>query len=298
MIVRRCRILLLFEELLQGRGLRGRLPGDQCHAAHRQGPRDRTLLGFRNRLRAAVTLEGHRPAGIDQTENAILLRHQRGYSEQQADPEPNPLRARPGALGRRAFARRRAIEAAQFGASHLYHVPIVGPRYSIGRNSGKTLTETRQEFKIRHPRRGCRRGPHPCAYCFAPTSTSGTFDSRVTRPLVPRPATLCRRLILRQSRAQFSSRRMRPRLITRLSRKCQIRACAAKRGLPPIPAFGIGWLYPVCLRLILRQSRAQFSSRRMRPRRITRLTPQAKPQRRKFQCRKMSSGREFQHLRN
>src|ERR1035438_9509054 len=29
----------------------------------------------------------------------------------------------------------------------------------------------------------------------------------------------------------------------------------AKRGLPPIPAFGIGWLYPVCLRLILRQSR-------------------------------------------
>src|ERR1019366_4830250 len=22
---------------------------------------------------------------------------------------------------------------------------------------------------------------------------------------------------------------------------------AAKRGLPPIPAFGIGWLYPVCL---------------------------------------------------
>ena len=21
---------------------------------------------------------------------------------------------------------------------------------------------------------------------------------------------------------------------------------AAKRGLPPIPAFGIGWLYPVC----------------------------------------------------
>jgi hypothetical protein len=23
-------------------------------------------------------------------------------------------------------------------------------------------------------------------------------------------------------------------------------ACAAKRGLPPIPAFGIGWLYPVC----------------------------------------------------
>ena len=34
-----------------------------------------------------------------------------------------------------------------------------------------------------------------------------------------------------------------------LSRKCQIRAFAAKRGLPPIPAFGIGWLYPVCLRL-------------------------------------------------
>src|ERR1035438_6871872 len=23
-------------------------------------------------------------------------------------------------------------------------------------------------------------------------------------------------------------------------------ACAAKRGLPPIPAFGIGWLYPAC----------------------------------------------------
>ena len=23
---------------------------------------------------------------------------------------------------------------------------------------------------------------------------------------------------------------------------------AAKRGLPPIPAFGIGWLYPVCPR--------------------------------------------------
>src|ERR1019366_3963887 len=118
-------------------------------------------------------------------ENAILLRHQRGYSEQQADPEPNPLRARPGALGRRAFARRRAIEAAQFGASHLNHVPIIGPRYSIGRNSGKISTETRQEFKIRHPRRGCRRGPHPCAYCFAPTSTSGAFDSRVTRPLRP-----------------------------------------------------------------------------------------------------------------
>src|ERR1039457_6331866 len=30
----------------------------------------------------------------------------------------------------------------------------------------------------------------------------------------------------------------------------------AKRGLPPIPAFGIGWLYPVSLRPILRQSRA------------------------------------------
>jgi hypothetical protein len=28
-----------------------------------------------------------------------------------------------------------------------------------------------------------------------------------------------------------------------LSRKGQIRACAAKRGLPQIPAFGIGWLY-------------------------------------------------------
>jgi hypothetical protein len=24
---------------------------------------------------------------------------------------------------------------------------------------------------------------------------------------------------------------------------------AAKRGLPPIPAFGIGWLYPVCPRV-------------------------------------------------
>ena len=48
---------------------------------------------------------------------------------------------------------------------------------------------------------------------------------------------------------------------------------AAKRGLPPIPAFGIGWLYPVCLRLILRQSRALFSSRRMRCFLITRLTP-------------------------
>src|ERR1035438_1716061 len=39
---------------------------------------------------------------------------------------------------------------------------------------------------------------------------------------------------------------------------------AAKRGLPPIPAFGIGWLYPVCLRLILRQSLAQFSFSRIR----------------------------------
>src|ERR1039457_38926 len=58
-----------------------------------------------------------------------------------------------------------------------------------------------------------------------------------------------------------------------LSRKCQIRACAAKRGLPPIPAFGIGWLYPVCLRLILRQSRTLFSSPRMRCILITRLTP-------------------------
>jgi hypothetical protein len=58
-----------------------------------------------------------------------------------------------------------------------------------------------------------------------------------------------------------------------LSRKCQIRACAAKRGLPPIPAFGIGWLSPVCLRLIFRQSRALFSFSRMRRSLITRLTP-------------------------
>src|ERR1017187_397361 len=28
---------------------------------------------------------------------------------------------------------------------------------------------------------------------------------------------------------------------------------AAKRGLPPIPAFGIGWLYPVCPRETLRR---------------------------------------------
>ena len=31
---------------------------------------------------------------------------------------------------------------------------------------------------------------------------------------------------------------------------------AAKRGLPPIPAFGIGWLYPVCPWLILRHARS------------------------------------------
>jgi hypothetical protein len=47
---------------------------------------------------------------------------------------------------------------------------------------------------------------------------------------------------------------------------------AAKRGLPPIPAFGIGWLYPVCPRLTLRQSRALFSSSRMRCFLITRLS--------------------------
>jgi hypothetical protein len=29
--------------------------------------------------------------------------------------------------------------------------------------------------------------------------------------------------------------------------KMPIGVRAAKRGLPPIPAFGIGWLYPVCL---------------------------------------------------
>src|ERR1035441_7402882 len=31
------------------------------------------------------------------------------------------------------------------------------------------------------------------------------------------------------------------------NRECA-HGCAAKRGLPPIPAFGIGWLYPVCPR--------------------------------------------------
>ena len=30
--------------------------------------------------------------------------------------------------------------------------------------------------------------------------------------------------------------------------KMPISVRAAKRGLPPIPAFGIGWLYPVCPR--------------------------------------------------
>src|SRR5450755_3002328 len=69
-----------------------------------------------------------------------------------------------------------------------------------------------------------------------------------------------------------------PRTVVGLSPKCQIRRCAAKRGLPPIPAFGIGWLYPVCLRLILRQSRALFSSPRMRCSLITRLTRRAAPQ--------------------
>ena len=34
---------------------------------------------------------------------------------------------------------------------------------------------------------------------------------------------------------------------TRVS-KMPIGVCAAKRGLPPIPAFGIGWLSPVCPR--------------------------------------------------
>ena len=35
---------------------------------------------------------------------------------------------------------------------------------------------------------------------------------------------------------------------------------AAKRGLPPIPAFGIGWLYPVCPRRanLAEQSRPIF----------------------------------------
>src|ERR1017187_4889587 len=35
------------------------------------------------------------------------------------------------------------------------------------------------------------------------------------------------------------------RIIGTLS-KMTIGVRAAKRGLPPIPAFGIGWLYPVC----------------------------------------------------
>jgi hypothetical protein len=96
---------------------------------------------------------------------------------------------------------------------------------------------------------------------------------------------VCLGLILRPSRPRFSSPRMRCFLITRLisasprlgggkhglSRKCQIRAYAAKRGLPPIPAFGIGWLYPVCLLQILRLSRPLFSSPRMRCFLITRL---------------------------
>src|ERR1035438_6525622 len=46
--------------------------------------------------------------------------------------------------------------------------------------------------------------------------------------------------------------------------KMPIGVRAAKRGLPPIPAFGIGWLYAVCPRRANLAIPRPFSSRRVR----------------------------------